>query len=48
MLNEDKLIEIKDIYEKHKLDYKLSDIFEDYGLKNLINKVTQRIIDLKI
>ena len=39
VLNEDKLLEIKDFYAKHELDYKISDIFEDYGLKNLIKKV---------
>ena len=48
MLNEDKLAEIKDNYSKYELDYKTSDIFEDYGLKNLVKKVRQRVEHLKI
>ena len=48
ILNEDKLAEIKDNYAKYELDYKTSDIFEDYGLKNLVKKVRQRVEHLKI
>ena len=39
ILNEDKLLEIKDIYAKYELDYKISDIFENYALKNLVKKL---------
>jgi len=48
MQNEDKLTKIKEICAIHELDYKISDIFEDFGLKNLIKKVRNRIEDLKI
>ena len=42
--NENILIEIKDTIEKHNLDYSLSKIFEDYGLKDLVRKVRMRTI----
>ena len=43
MQNVDKLTKIKEICANHELDYKINDIFEDFGLKNLIKKVRYRI-----
>ena len=34
--NHDRLIEIRTFFTKYELNYKLSDIFEDYGLKILV------------
>ena len=36
MKNYEYLIEIKSFFTKYKLNYSLSSIFEDYGLKDLV------------
>ena len=43
MKNWEYLIEIKHYFKDLELNYKLTDIFEDYGLKKLVKLITQLI-----
>ena len=39
VLNHQDLIELRNIFVKHNLDYNLDQMLKDYGLKDLVRKV---------
>ena len=41
--NYEYLLEIRTFFTKYELEYRLNDIFDDYGLKILVKKITQKV-----
>ena len=47
-LNEQSFIELINTFTKYNLDYNLDQMLKDYGLKDLVRKVRQRVIEMKM
>ena len=43
MRNYEYLLAIREFFTENQLNYRLNDIFEDYGLKNLVKLITQKV-----
>ena len=46
MKNYEYFIEIRDFFTIHEMNYKLNDLFEDYGLKRLVRLIRSKVEEL--